>query len=207
MNLHFSRSCIFFLSLASFLLPIPVGAQDRRTSPIDAFILLDATPAMDPVRREALDWLISTVVDGIIQDGDRIALVSVSKRPVEPIFRTISSGKDIESLKAAIQGMETASGPADYAAALGMAAETEKARSDRNRIFFTLLVGVYVEEMDANQGKVSYNGIDLLKYSRVKDFPGWKAIVVGLGLDDAVQKAAAVYTDAPAADSSDAQGR
>jgi hypothetical protein len=168
---------------------------------------MDATPAMNSVRREAIDWVCTSIVDGILQNGDRITLWSVSERPGELISQTISSSADKDSLKAIIQSIAEAPGPANYKLALGIAAEREKKRTDRDRIFFTLLVGAYIEEMDANQGKVSYNGIDLLKYSRVLDFPGWKAIVVGLGLDDAINKAAAIYNDTPSAASSEAQGR
>ena len=207
MKLYFHRSAEFLLLCALFALPNSIRAQDQRTSPIDALLLMDATPAMNSVRREAIDWVCTSFVDGILQNGDRITLWSVSEQPGELISQTISSNADKDSLKAIIQSIAEAPGPANYKLALGIAAEREKKRTDRDRIFFTLLVGVYFEEMDANQGKVSYNGIDLLKNSRVTDFPGWKAIVVGLGLDDAINKAAAIYNDKPPAASSEAQGR
>lgn len=174
------RTALAFLALLSAAAAAP--AEDVRAEPIDAFLLLDASAPMAGSSADAAEWLCSSLVDGILRDGDRVVVWAYAAEPARVAALTLDGDKD--ALKAAIRTVRPGGGEPDIAAALRAAALEEAARPDRTRTAFVLLVGSFQD----GDGKAAG-----LERSRVDDHPGWKSAVVGIGIDERVRAAAEAY--------------
>jgi hypothetical protein len=162
-----------------------LSAADNRTVPINVYLIVDASPAMGDKRAEAVTWLCDNVIDGLLMAGDNLAIVSAADKPVS-LFSGVIGGPDTkEAAKTALRSA-AAGGSADYAGALREAASRQAARSD-GRLNYTLLASG--SALPASGGLAS-----LLRFSRVQEFPGWRLLTVGLGIERQVREAAAAYT-------------
>ncbi len=140
----------------------------------------------------AADWLCTAVVENLLQTGDRVTVWAFAERPQRIMETTLSDAASKESLKKAIRAVGTAGAAANYAEALREAAEAEAARPDRNPIAFVLLTSALRQE-PIDQGALETAA--LLRFSRIEDHPGWKAVTLGLGLTDRVRAAAAAFIE------------
>lgn len=189
----FFRTFVLFFALGLVAPHQPlVTAQESRSGNIDAYLLIDASAALDGQRAEALDWTAAEVFRGLLRDGDRVTLWSVAAQPRVLFKGTISGSESLVEAEALLRSVPSFSGKADYAAALRAAAAEEARRADRTPIAFALLV------CGSSGPGAASDGADrelsrLLRFSRVEDHPGWRSIVVGLGLEDQAKSAAAAY--------------
>jgi hypothetical protein len=107
--------------------------------------------------------------------------------------------KDKETLKNAILSIARTTDGSNYGAALRQASELEAQRPDRRPIAFALLIFGVGEAGNKNADRLTMEEAnsaefrEFLRYSKTEDFPGWKAIVVGLGIGPRVREAAAEY--------------
>ena len=159
------------------------GANDR-TTPIDVYIIVDSSSAMEKGKEEAAAWLCTTIVDGFLIQGDRIWIWTAGARP-ELIFSGNMGSKD--EAKAAIRAIRYQGNAADYRGAL------EEARiqaGKSNRTSYTLLISGSGAK-DPPQREAESAG--LLRYSRVDSFSGWRVLTIGLDLGPKVSRASAFY--------------
>jgi hypothetical protein len=162
------------------------GAEPRAV-PVDMYIIVDGSSAMERGREEALGWLCTTVVDGILQQGDRLWVWTAGDRP-----RLIYSGAvdaDRERAKTSIRSIQFQGDRADYQAAL-REVQAALARQDGKRLTYTLLVsGSGAKDPPSREAESA----GLLRYSRVESFSGWRVLTVGLDIDAKVRRASAYY--------------
>jgi len=190
------------LILGSPRLPT-LWAEEGRTGPIDVYLLIDGSSALAD-RNVAENWVCSTLVDGILREGDHVTLWAVDQNP-QPLW-TLQLGKgqdtavkDKETLKNAILSIARTTDRSNYGAALRQASELEAQRPDRRPIAFALLIFGVGEAGNKNADRLTMEEAnsaefrEFLRYSKTEDFPGWKAIVVGLGIGPRVREAAAEY--------------
>lgn len=189
----FFRTLVLFLVAVLAALPLPTAAaQESRSGTIDVYLLVDGSSSFGEKRAEALDWTASEVLGGLLRDGDRVTLWSVDAQPRLLFKGTIAGSGDLAQAEALLRSAPASAGKADYAAALRAAAAEEARRTDRTPIAFALLVcgsSGPGAASDGGDGELSR----LLRFSRVDDHPGWRSIVVGLGLEDQAKSAAAAY--------------
>ena len=159
------------------------GANDR-TTPIDVYIIVDSSSAMEKGREEATNWLCSNVVDGILLQGDRIWIWTAGARPELVYSGTIG---DKEEVKSAIRSIKYQGDQADYRGAL-QEAKNQVNRSDRTT--YTLLVSGSGAKDPPSQEAESAG---LLRISRVESFSGWRVLTVGLDLDSKVSGSSAYF--------------
>ncbi len=177
------------------------GGSDTRKTPIDLYLILEASGTWSE-RAAAVDWVCVHVVDGILLGGDRLSVWAAADKPRLVAALTVDAPENKESIKKTLRGMQQESAGADYAAALREAAAAEASRPSRTPIALALVVGGFTAGMTAAGmtaagadalGGGSGGTDDLLRYSRVEDFPGWKAVTVGLGIGPQARSAAAAY--------------
>jgi len=169
--------------------------SDVRKTPIDVYLLIDASRAWSE-RAAAVDWVCGHLVDGILLGGDRLSVWSAADKPRLVAALTVDAPENKESIKKTLRGMQQESAGADYAAALREAAAAEASRPSRGPIALALLVGGFTAGSNTLGGGGDSPGTDeLLRYSRVEDFPGWKAVTVGLGIGPQARSAAAAYME------------
>ena len=159
------------------------GGNDR-TTPIDVYIIVDSSSAMEKGREEAVNWLCTTVIDGILLTGDRIWIWTAGNRP-ELIYSGTLGNK--EDAKAAIRGIRYEGNAADYRGALQ---EAKNQAGKSNRTSYTLLISGSGAKDPPSQEAESAG---LLQHSRVESFSGWRVLTVGFDLGPKVHRASAYY--------------
>jgi hypothetical protein len=180
-----------FIVLGFFFTCFPSGhvfASDSRTENLDVFIIIDGSSALEGVRGDALGWLCDCAVDGILREGDRIALW-LAADPARELFSGVLSGPGAkETLKSLIRSLTPGGSSADYAGALSAAAAKEAAAEG---MACTLIVSGVRMGYNAFPG----NGEEaaMLRFSRVLDFPGWRVFAVSQGIGSRVRQAAAAF--------------
>jgi hypothetical protein len=94
------------------------------------------------------------------------------------------TGKD--AIKNSLKTLSAGDDSADFAGALQEAA----ARGSGGRMTYTLLVSGSSASLSPT---LMGAGANLMKYSRVEEFRGWRALVIALDIDSRVRQAAAAY--------------
>ncbi|GAB1481582.1 hypothetical protein MASR2M78_03970 [Treponema sp.] len=183
---------IYFASMFS----LSVYAQDTRMGTIDAYILIDRNIMMTGAREDQIEWLCTTLVDSILQTGDRVTVWALDGELSQIAQTKLAEGGGKEELKKAIRNISSSKEEPDYSAGLRAAAAAEASRADRTPIAFALLAASMTREDELVLEKEDAQSARLLRFSRVVDHPGWKAITVGLGIEPKARAAAAAFMDA-----------
>jgi len=158
---------------------------DARTVPIDLYLIIDSSSAMDQEKESAFTWLCTTVVDGILQQGDTIKIWTAGQKP--ELIYSDDSGIDKEAAKKAIRSIRFEGETADYRGSLR---EVQAKVQSGKRVAYTLLVsGSQAKDPPSQEAESA----GLLRYSRVDHFSGWRVLTVGFDLDTRVQRASAYY--------------
>ena len=175
---------IFGVLCILLLYTTTLWGNNPRTSPIDVYIIVDSSSAMERGREQAISWLSTTVIDNMLRNDDRIWIWTAGARP-ELIYSGNLDNK--EEVKTVIRSISFEGDAADYRGAL-FEAQALVQRSDRTT--FTLLISGS-EAKDPPSREAESAG--LLRYSRVESFPGWRVLTVGLDLAPKVRRSAAYY--------------
>ncbi|MDR1024108.1 MAG: hypothetical protein LBL56_00135 [Treponema sp.] len=161
-----------------------VEAQARK-DPIDVNVIIDGSRYTQDLGVEISDWLCGYVVDGILMEGDYLQICIAGEKAQTPyagIFRT----EDRESLKALLRRALPGSEAADFAGALGGLSPGK----DRSPLMtYTLLISTPRGLSPVHIGTLS----SYLRFSRVMDFPGWRALVLAPDIGPRVQEAAGAF--------------
>jgi hypothetical protein len=165
--------------------PLLRGAEPR-TIPIDVYIVIDGSSAMERGRQDAVTWL-CTIVDGMLQQGDRLWIWTAAAQPVLIYSGTL--GTDKNSTKTLIRSIQFQGDRADYRAALREAQAT-LANQGGKRLSYTLLISGSGAKDPPSQEAESAG---LLRYSRVESFSGWRVLTVGLDISPKVRQSSAYY--------------
>jgi hypothetical protein len=170
------------------------AAEDRRSEAIDAYLLIDRSAAMSQ-SGEAAEWICSAIVDGLLQAGDRVTLWAFSDRTERIAETTLSDDRSKEELKSAIRSVTVDGAEADFSMALRAVAAAEATRSDRGPLAYVLIASPLTHRPNGN-GRADAEAASLLRFSRVVDHPGWKAVTLGLGIEHQAKAAAAAFIEA-----------
>jgi hypothetical protein len=164
----------------------PVLASDIRTESLDMFIIIDGSASLSGEKDAAAGWLCDYAVDGILREGDRLT-VYLAADSVKELFSGVLSGVDSrETVKSLFWSVNPEGDAADYSGALKAAAGKEAAAYGMT---YTLIVsGSQTGSFPGDKEEAA-----LLRYSRVLEFPGWRAFVVSQGIGNRVRQAAAAF--------------
>ena len=159
------------------------GGNDR-TTPIDVYIIVDSSSAMEKGKEEAVNWLCTNVIDGILLTGDRVWIWTAGTRS-ELIYSGTLGNK--EEIKTAIRAIQYQGNAADYRGALE---EAKNQARKSNRTSYTLLISGSGAKDPPSQEAESAG---LLLHSRVESFSGWRVLTIGLDFGTKIRKSSAYY--------------
>ena len=179
----------FFILLSGFF---PAFSEDKRSGPIDMYLLIDTSIALSSHYNEALNWIQRSVFEEVLQKEDTLTILSAG-RQVKVLYQSRYMGPEsIKDLVKLMQDLSIQEPSADFIGAIGEAKQRDADKANMD----TLGIALMVTGTDETVHKAGINTRELenlLKYSKVEDFPGWKLIIIGLNMDDKVRTAARDY--------------
>ena len=179
-----SKFLIFFLLIT----PVFMWADDKRAAPLDLYLILDASEGLRTVMDEVVAWINDEVIDRLIQEGDRIVIWSAGASSRIIHTETVTAQKD--EIKEIIRTLETSGRTADFGSALREAASRASSENSPGRMNMTMLISSSAETLAP---VLESGNTSLLRWSRVKVYSRWRALVVAPGINDRVRQAAAAY--------------
>jgi hypothetical protein len=183
----YSKTAAAFLFMV--LCGLPLSAEAGRSVPADLFLIIDGSAALEQGRDEAFIWLCGKVVDGRLQEGDRLTIWVAGEKAEKIYSGTVAGNETKEEIKALIRSIPLTAGKADYPGALREAVKQNGA-GDPGRLACALLIS----GMTAGYNSLSGREIQgLLRYSRFEEFSAWRAVTVALGIEAGVKSAAAAF--------------
>jgi hypothetical protein len=172
---------------ALLLLTQGLYALDSRNIPVEVNLIMDGSSAMRNAGEEAVQWVSGYLVDGLLRDGDRITIWNAAGTAQIVYSETLSGDQGRENIKNVLRSLGAQGNSADFSGALREAA---RRNSSRSGMTYTLLIsGSPASLSPALLG----SGAALLRFSRVEEFPSWRALIVALNIDSQVREAAAAY--------------
>jgi hypothetical protein len=174
--------------LLALISVLPLWGDDNRTTPLDVYIIVDSSSAMEKGKAEAVAWLCDTVVEGILKEGDRVSIWTAGVKPELIYSDTVASGAK-ETIKERIRGIQFSGDAADYPGALRQAQARIQSQS-KGRLTYTLVVS---GSSAADPRSRDAESAGLLLYSRVDTFSGWRVLTVGLDIAGKVRSSAAAF--------------
>jgi hypothetical protein len=171
------------LVLTAFCCLSPVYADSQRPS-IDINLIIDGSAGLTGVKEEVSSWIIKRL-DQLLIDGDRVTVWSTGTSAKVVYTGKINSNTDRDAVKKSIRDISGSGTIADFSGAL-----RDAAARPSSGLCYTLLISA---SPSALSSLLSGPQAGLMRYSRIEEFPKWRAIVVGLNLDTKVKKAAAGF--------------
>ncbi|MDR2210004.1 MAG: hypothetical protein LBO65_00850 [Spirochaetaceae bacterium] len=187
-----------FLIWALFGVLLPLGAWNAerteprppgrfrslgRNGPIDVNLIIDGSRYMGGTGAQA--WICDHLVDGILQEGDYLSVWIAGDRAAV-LYQGVLGADDREIIKGLIQRPLPESPSADFAGALRAAQGAGVPEGRPPAMTYTLLVSSPRGLSPAQVGAA----LPYLRYSRVLEFPGWRALVIALDISRQVREAA-----------------
>lgn len=184
------KKWFFICCCVLFAFPGSLFAADNRESPLDMYLIIDGSAALEGGKNGAVQWLCEYVVDGMLQVGDTVTIWIAGSQAKQVLAESIISLEQKETVKALIRSLSTTDAAADFEGALREAGRLDAAVRERRMTYTLIVCGI-------SAGYSSFTGsgetAGLLRYSRVQNFPGWQAVTVSPGAGPAVKSAAASF--------------
>jgi hypothetical protein len=162
----------------------PLHGADAQRPPIDINLIIDGSQAFADLREEISLWMFDRL-DQILMDGDRLTIWNAGASASVIYSATVNSSADRESAKTSIRELSASGSNTDFAGAL-----REAAGRHSPSFSYTLLISASAEALSSVLEGPQAN---LLRFSRVEEFPAWRALVVGLNIDSRVRRAASAF--------------
>jgi hypothetical protein len=162
------------------------GGEDSpgRRDPIDVNLIIDGSQYMQNAGAPAAEWICDYLLDGLIQEGDYLRIWAAEERS-SVLFQGVLGADNRETVKNLIRKPPAGSASADFSGALKAAL----AASGGSLMTYTLLVSSIQGLSPVHLGEA----VPYLRYSKVLDFSGWRALVAALDIGPQVQEAAASF--------------
>jgi hypothetical protein len=171
------------LVLTVFCCLSPVYAESQRP-PINVNLIIDGSAGLTGVKEEISSWVINRL-DQLLIEGDIVTIWNTGTSAKVVYTGKINSNTDRDTVKKSIQDISGSGTLPDFSGALKDAASRPS-----SGLCYTLLISA---SPSALSSLLSGPQAGLMRYSRVEEFSGWRAIVVGLNLDTKVKRAAAGF--------------
>ena len=177
------KRAIFWVILTFILWVFPLYGETQR-NPIDVNLIIDGSGAFSNVRGAATAWVLDRL-DQVLLQGDRITVWNAGTRANIIFTGRIDSDSDRQAVNKAIRELTVSGTTPDFSGALLEASQRQNAD-----FCYTLLISSSPAALSATLDGPQAN---LLRFSRVEEFSGWRALVVGLNLDHRVRNAATAF--------------
>jgi len=187
MRVTFIRKIFILVILAGGLSLL--NAQDRRTIPLDMYLIIDGSSALEQSRTEIMTW-INEQVDRILMDGDRITIWAAGDSARIIHSATISGDAGRREIMESLRALETRGQTADFSGALMDLASRLPQTPGRNRLSYSMLITASAAGL---QPALTGGAQQLLRWSRSEKSARWQALVVAPNIGGRVQQAVAAY--------------
>jgi hypothetical protein len=184
---NISKKIVLGLFLAVLCLSPGLYAQDTRTAAIDLNLIVDVSGALKNAGNEAVAWVSDYLIDQILQDGDRITVWNAAGKAQIVHADTLSGAEGKETVKNILRSLAFQGNSADFSGALKDAASRANAGA---AMTYTILISGSSSSLSP---LLLGSDSNLLRYSRVEEFSGWRALVIALNINAQVQRAATAY--------------
>jgi hypothetical protein len=179
-----TNEVLFIILFVCFTMVFPLGAQTRGV-PIDVNVIIDGSKSLSEIKPDVIAW-ISSNLDQTFATGDKITVWKAGTA-AEIIYSAKFTGTgEKNAIIKSIQDIVPSGDKADFTSAL----QKSSAIQPGFQFKYTLLVSTSPDSLSpillGPQAK-------LLQYSRIEEFSSWRVLVVGLGLDEKVRKAADTF--------------
>ena len=162
------------------------GVQESRKGALDVYVIIDGAAALKGAGGEALDWFSGELVNRLLRDGDRLSVWIAGARAELVFSDTLRGPAEREALRERLGTLGFSSDTADFAGALREAAA--QGGGGAGFLHYTLLI------TGVRGGIPSGSGAgQALRYSRVKEFSGWRVLQAAPEIGGRVREAAAAY--------------
>lgn len=169
------------------ILPL-LGAEDRRTIPLDMYLIIDASSAMEELRDEVTAWLDEQVVDRFLMDGDRITIWAAGDN-AQVIHSAALSGADgKQEIKNRFRSLVADGQTADFSGAMREAAA--RSAQDRGRLSHTMLITASARSLEP---ALTGSDRELFRWSRSEWHSRWQVLVAAPNIGGRVRQAAIAY--------------
>jgi hypothetical protein len=185
----FKLKSLKILLLLAFTVFFSISAVYAQRDPIDINIIIDGSESLINVKEEVRIWL-SGRLDQILAQGDRVTVWSAASSARIIYSGRMDSSAETEAVKKSIADISPSGINADLSGALRQAAGQQSAEQGFS---YTLLISASPAALSSTLSGPQAN---LLRHSRVEEFPAWRAFVIGLNLDSRVKRAAASFINA-----------
>ena len=162
-----------------------LSAEDKRTIPLDVFLIIDDSEAMKISKNDVNTWINGQIVDRILIEGDQVSIWRAGDTAELIHSGPVSAGNP--EIKEKLANMACQGKKADFSGAL-RAAASSAAQTPQNRLAYTLLVTASVEGLALNGNSSSF-----LKWSRSEKSERWQVLVLDPNIGSRVQQAARNY--------------
>ncbi|MDR3302909.1 MAG: hypothetical protein LBS86_00685 [Treponema sp.] len=178
---------IALVLIVALAVPAVLFSADKRSIPLDMFIIIDASTALRNVKDAVIEWVCDHLIDNQLQDGDHLTVWLVTDN-AQIVFSDSLDRVRKGAVKTTLRKLRPSGGNANFSAALHDAAVRATAIQNANHIVSTFLVVGAESDIFLNKAD---DAAELLRFSRVQDFSGWRLLTIGLGLAAQVQRGAA----------------
>ena len=161
-----------------------LNSTDLRNTPITVNLIVDGTTELAGNLDAVIAWISGNLLDKLLQNGDQITIWSAGQSAEILYSQTIKDGEK-ENIKNMLQRLQTRGNAADFTSALRNAVSRS-----RNRICYTVLITASAAALSPT---LSDSGADLIRFSRIEEYRGWRVLVIGLDINSRVRQAASAY--------------
>ena len=187
MKSNIFRKLIIMTILVNFLPPL--NAEDRRTIPLDMYLIIDGSSALESSKNDVISWINQELVDGILTDGDRITVWKAGDKAEVIYSDTLSASFGKSGLKDTLKALNTGGETADFSGALNDALPKISQTPD-TRLAYTMLITSSARGMVPALSGSSQN---LLRWFRSEKYKYWQVLVVAPNIGEKVRQNARAY--------------
>jgi hypothetical protein len=185
------RKKIVFGTFLVLFLPALIHAEDRRTIPLDMYLIIDGSSALKNGKQDTIAWIGDQVVDRILMDGDKITIWAAGDKAQVIYSETLSGSAGKKEIRAKLQALDTGGKSADFSGALREAAgRISQGSQDRSRLAYTMLVTASARGLEP---VLTGNSQGLLRWFRSEEYARWQVLIVAPDIGNKVRRAAAAY--------------
>ena len=167
---------------------LPLSAEDKRTIPLDMYLIVDDSTTMKNSKNDVFAWINEQVVDRIMADGDKITIFAAGDS-ARVIYSDDISSAGKTGIKGSFDSLNAEGKTADFSGALSEV-NSRVSRTPESRLAITMLISGSAEILEP---AIAGNAQGLLRWFRSEKYERWQALVVAPNIGGKVRNATVAY--------------
>ncbi len=184
-----AKSAVYLLAVFGGILPVfgveSQTGRDARSIPITINVIIDGSADLSGVMVEVRSWISDNIIDSLLQNGDTLNMWSAGNKSRVLYSATLTNENEKENIKRILTSLPAQGETADFSGAL-----TESKTRSISKINYTALIKA---SPAAFSPALSRDSADLMRFSRIEEFRGWRVMVVGMDIASRVRQAVSAY--------------